>query len=133
MGSQENSDENKIRKLLHSGQYLEAYDLLADLYIDAVFSFCLRMLNGDDDQAREMSQEVFGIVGESIQDFRGESQAKTWLFGIAKKCCMRNHNTIMRRRNISRNSANDIASSSHIDSLPSPESAFKIDEEYKNS
>lgn len=50
-----------------------------------VFRFCSRLL--DAQHAEDAAQETFYRASKLIRKFRGESEVKTWLFGIALNVC----------------------------------------------
>ncbi|MCF8231975.1 MAG: sigma-70 family RNA polymerase sigma factor [Bacteroidales bacterium] len=52
-------------------------------YTSDMFSYAFHKLS-DEELAREIVQDTFVTVAEKIQDFRGESTPKTWLFSILK-------------------------------------------------
>jgi RNA polymerase sigma-70 factor (ECF subfamily) len=64
-----NSDESAFRELV------EKYEL-------NVYNTCIGML-GDEDNAKDISQDVFIEVFRSIHKFRGDSKISTWLYRLA--------------------------------------------------
>jgi len=64
-----NSDESAFRKLV------EKYEL-------NVYNTCIGML-GNEDNAKDISQDVFIEVFRSIHKFRGDSKISTWLYRLA--------------------------------------------------
>ncbi len=63
------SDESAFRELV------EKYEL-------NVYNTCIGML-GDEDNAKDISQDVFIEVFRSIHKFRGDSKISTWLYRLA--------------------------------------------------
>lgn len=55
-----------------------AFEALYRTHAPAVFALCRRML-GDEQQARELLQDVFVRAWERLPSFRGESSLATWL------------------------------------------------------
>ena len=60
----------------------EAYAELIEKYEKPVFGFVYRLLDCPDD-APDVTQEVFVKVFRNIDDFRGDSTLKTWIYRIA--------------------------------------------------
>jgi len=50
----------------------------------AVFAYFLRLV-GDRQDAEELTQETFARACSAALRFRGDSSARTWLFGIARR------------------------------------------------
>lgn len=61
----------------------EAIGQLFDAYADDVYRFSLSLV-GDQEEAKDVVQEVFFRAYQSWREFRGDSTAKTWLFRIAR-------------------------------------------------
>ena len=62
-------DEQALDSFIRTGQ--------ADVY-----RFCLRLTSAD--EAADLTQETFLRAWRSLSRFRGESEARTWLLGIAR-------------------------------------------------
>jgi RNA polymerase sigma-70 factor (ECF subfamily) len=60
----------------------EAFDNLINEYSTHLYALLLR-LTDNSEEARDLTQETFLRVVQSIENFRGESSLKTWLFRIA--------------------------------------------------
>ncbi len=71
-----------------------AFDAIVLAHQDRVYSFCVRMLGGDREEARDAAQEVFLSAYRNLEGFRGESALSTWLLKIAVNRCL---NRIRRR------------------------------------
>jgi RNA polymerase sigma-70 factor (ECF subfamily) len=56
--------------------------MLYDAHVDRVYRLAFR-LSGDDDLARDFTQETFIRAFERLEGFRGESALSTWLHAIA--------------------------------------------------
>ena len=52
-----------------------------ELYTSELFSWALHKLS-DEELAKDLIQDTFVAAAEKIQDFRGDSAPKTWLFSI---------------------------------------------------
>ena len=59
-----------------------AFDQIFEQYRSMVFNLTLRIL-GDREEALDVSQEVFLTIYRKINEFRGESSLKTWVYRIA--------------------------------------------------
>jgi RNA polymerase sigma-70 factor (ECF subfamily) len=59
-----------------------AFRQLYDAHVDRVYRLAFRMC-GEDDMARDMTQETFIRVHERLDQFRGDSAFSTWLHSIA--------------------------------------------------
>ena len=53
-----------------------------------VYTYCVRMLSGDEDAASDAFQEVFIKVYEKADQFRVGSNVGGWLFMIARNTCL---------------------------------------------
>ncbi|MEO7453226.1 MAG: RNA polymerase sigma factor [Fimbriimonadales bacterium] len=58
---------------------------LVDSYYDDVFRVCSKFVGPDG--ADDCAQDTFVAANRALAKFRGESSAKTWLFGIAQNAC----------------------------------------------
>jgi RNA polymerase sigma-70 factor, ECF subfamily len=68
-------------------QDLEAFGRLVDAYQSRVFGFVRRMVS-DQEDAADLTQEVFIRAFQSFARFDGRSALKTWLFRIAYNLCV---------------------------------------------
>jgi len=66
---------------LKTGDQL-AYSQIIDLYQEQVINTCLGMLHNQQD-AEDLSQEVFIEVFKSVHQFKEESKFSTWLYRVA--------------------------------------------------
>lgn len=74
-------NENKLLDKIASGDE-NAFRIFVETYHQLVLNVCNNILNNQDD-AMDVSQEVFIKIYESIDRFRGESKITTWLYRIA--------------------------------------------------
>ncbi len=58
-----------------------AFRTLYDTHVDRVFRLCFRMV-GDEEMAREFTQDAFVRVWEALDQFRGDSAFGTWLHSV---------------------------------------------------
>lgn len=66
----------------------DALEEMARMHYADVFRFCARNLNAQ--TAEDATQDTFMTAIKQIKKFRGESELRTWLLGIAMNVC-RNH------------------------------------------
>lgn len=59
-----------------------SFDRIFEQYRSMVFNLTFRVL-GDREEALDVSQEVFLTIYRKINEFRGESSLKTWIYRIA--------------------------------------------------
>jgi RNA polymerase sigma-70 factor (ECF subfamily) len=60
-----------------------AWEALLSEYGAQLFRFCLGSLTREEDAAYDLAQETWCKAARYIQNFRGDSSFKTWLFRIA--------------------------------------------------
>ena len=72
-----NSDQD-IVYLLEKGKNHEAMSIMMPIHKRFVHSTAMRYLK-DDDDAKDMTQEVFIKAYNSLDYFRGDSKIQTWL------------------------------------------------------
>jgi RNA polymerase sigma-70 factor (ECF subfamily) len=89
----------------------EAFYELVALYKDGVLTTCYRFLLNQED-AEDVSQEVFVEVYQSIGSFREESKLSTWIYRIAVTKCL---NELKKRQRKKRFSA--LSKVLHIDEI----------------
>ena len=71
---------------------------LYDTHCERVYRFCLRLCGGCQEDAEDLTQEVFLAALESLPRFAGRSTHQTWLFRIA---VFRSRNLRQRRERLS--------------------------------
>ena len=59
-----------------------AFHQLYEMHHRQVYALCWRML-ADKDSAEDVCQEVFVVLWQKINNFRGESKFSTWLHSVA--------------------------------------------------
>lgn len=60
----------------------QAFHQLYEKYHKQIYALCWRML-ADKDSAEDVCQEVFVVLWQKIENFRGESKFSTWLHSVA--------------------------------------------------
>lgn len=74
----------------------DAFAQLVRRYEDQVFTMSLRMLSHRED-ARDLAQEIFLTVYQSLGEFRGDSLFKTWIYRVTVNRC---RDELRRRRTV---------------------------------
>lgn len=74
------NEENLIPALKRGDE--QAFKSVVDAYQDMVYNTCLSIVKNEED-AEDLSQEVFVQVFQSIGSFKGESKLSTWIYRIA--------------------------------------------------
>lgn len=74
------TDQQLINKALKGNK--KAWFSLLDRYEKPIFNYALRM-TGNPDDAKDLMQEIFVSVFNSLPSFTGKGQFKAWLFRIA--------------------------------------------------
>ncbi|MCX7995859.1 MAG: RNA polymerase sigma factor [candidate division WOR-3 bacterium] len=64
-----------------------AFEILFDKYRIPIYTICYRFVRNEDD-ARDLTQEVFVKVYKNINKFNGRSKFFTWLYRIAVNTCI---------------------------------------------
>ncbi len=67
-----------------------SFEPLYQTHYRMVMQLCMGFLKGDQDQAKDLTQEVFIQVWNKIDSFRQESSPKTWIYRITVNTCL-NH------------------------------------------
>src|SRR5262249_36646451 len=116
--------EQQIRAATAAGEYRRALDLLARTYLETVFHYCCRMLNGDRTLAEDVTQQVFEEACKGIAAFREASSAKTWLLAIAHHLALKERQTGGRRARLLATHAADVTA--HVHAAPAPESEAAV-------
>ena len=81
----ESSDERLIDKAL--GGDKKAWLALLTRYEKSIYNYALRMTS-DPDDAKDLLQEIFISVYNSLSNYQGKGSFKGWLFRIAHFRCM---------------------------------------------
>jgi RNA polymerase sigma-70 factor, ECF subfamily len=74
-------DERELITRVRAGDGV-AERALYDAHVDRIYRLAFR-LAGDDDLAREFTQDTFVRAFERLDSFRGEAKLSTWLYAIA--------------------------------------------------
>jgi len=91
--------ELRITSLLASGDYREALALLARAYGQPVGRYCAVFV-GSASEGEELLQETLIQAYRAMPQYGGQSNPKSWLFGIARRICIRHIRQRARRRGI---------------------------------
>ncbi|RLB53567.1 MAG: RNA polymerase subunit sigma-70 [Deltaproteobacteria bacterium] len=87
--------ERLLVRQLKRGQP-RAFEQLVRLHQDRIYGLCLRMM-GNQQEAEDLTQEVFLTIFKHIDRFRGESSLSTWIYRITRNHCL-NRLKFLRRR-----------------------------------
>ena len=63
------------------------FNKLYHQYCDMVFNLCLNYLHNQED-AKELTQDVFVKIYYDLTDFNHKSTYKTWIYRITVNCCL---------------------------------------------
>jgi len=88
-------DERELIARVRAGDGL-AERALYDAHVDRVFRLAYR-LAGDDELARDFTQETFIRAFERLDSFRGEAALSTWLYTIATTVTLNGLRKLKRR------------------------------------
>ena len=80
--------ELKITTFMADGDHREALRLMAEAYSGPISRFCAAMV-GSPTEAEELMQETFIEAWGAMARYREESNVRAWLFGIARRICIR--------------------------------------------
>lgn len=80
--------DEQITAKISAGAFREALCELAQAYSTQVGRFCAGVV-GSRAEADELMQETFIEAWAAMPRFRAESSARAWLFGIARRICIR--------------------------------------------
>ena len=75
------TDENDLIKQAQNG-VVSAWEELVYLYMKDAYNFCLKLTNGNHNDADDISQSAFIKVYQNLKDFRGDASFKSWLYKI---------------------------------------------------
>ncbi|HEY8469696.1 MAG TPA: RNA polymerase sigma factor [Longimicrobiales bacterium] len=89
-------DERLLIQRTLDGDDLAARELY-DAHVDRVYRLAYR-LTGDDELARDCTQETFIRAFQHLGEFRGASAFSTWLHSIAVSVCLNTLRTVRRLR-----------------------------------
>ncbi len=111
--------DQQIQATIVAGDGRRTLELLARTYLETVFHYCCRMLNGDRVLAEDVTQQVFEEACKGIAEFREESSVKTWLLAIAHNLALREVQRRGRRARLLDTHAAEVTTRVHT--APAPE------------
>jgi RNA polymerase sigma-70 factor (ECF subfamily) len=76
-----------------------AFDEVVGLYKNKIYSYIARMVGSDQD-AEDLTQEVFIRMYTSLGSFRSQSSLNTWLFRIAGNICIDHYRRSKKHQNV---------------------------------
>jgi len=80
------SGETQLLEAARAGS-LAAFEELVLRYEKKIYNYCYRMTNNEQD-AEDLTQEVFIKVYKNLKSFRGNSHFSTWVYRIAHNICI---------------------------------------------
>ncbi|MDY0004911.1 MAG: sigma-70 family RNA polymerase sigma factor [Polyangia bacterium] len=98
--------EKLIAALVAAGEHREALGLLAEAHSLKVARFCAGLV-GSRAEGEELMQEAFIEAWQAMPRFRAESTPRSWLFGIARRLCIRHIRRRDRRASLGAQLAGD--------------------------
>jgi RNA polymerase sigma-70 factor (ECF subfamily) len=73
--------KNKSHKTLFDSLYKDHYTM--------VLQMCLGYLKGNEDEAKDLTQEIFINTWNALDKFKGTSSHKTWIYRITVNTCLK--------------------------------------------
>lgn len=86
MNQVENKDEKRLVNKAKNGN-IAAFEELITVHEVKIYNIAYRMFHNEED-AKDLSQEIFIKVFENIGKFKGNSSFSTWLYRIATNTCI---------------------------------------------
>lgn len=77
------------------------FDSLHQQFQPMVFQMCLGFVKGDEDSAKDLSQDIFINIWNALPKFRGASSYKTWIYRITVNTCLKHISTKNNKNNLS--------------------------------
>lgn len=77
----------------------ESFENLHQQYHPMVRQMCLGYVKGDEDLAKDLTQEIFIGIWNALPKFKGRSSYKTWIYRITVNTCLshlRENNKLIR-------------------------------------
>lgn len=76
---------------------IAGFEKLVTRYQNKIMGYVGRMVNGDREEAEDITQEAFIKAYRSLDSFRGQASFSTWLYKIATNLCIDRARTKKRR------------------------------------
>jgi RNA polymerase sigma-70 factor (ECF subfamily) len=94
--SLQNQTDTELVSLAQAGTK-KAFGILISRWQNSIYTFCFRKLSHQE-QAEELTQEIFIAAYRGITSFRNDAKFSTWLFQIATNRCKNLHGYRERRK-----------------------------------
>jgi RNA polymerase sigma-70 factor (ECF subfamily) len=104
----------------------KAFKELIAVHGDQIYNLLYRMI-GNQEEAKDLAQEVFITVFKSIDQFRGDSKLSTWLYRVAANHCKNRIKYLSRRHDRSTTELDDAAERHAVGQGASPIGAGHIE------
>lgn len=104
--------DNAAAEALRSGDP-RAFTLLVDQYADSIYRLVMSIVQHQE-EAEDITQEVFTTVFTSIGKFKGDSLLSTWMYRIAVNKCQEMLRKQSRQKRSGKHVSYDIAGQHHV-------------------
>jgi RNA polymerase sigma-70 factor (ECF subfamily) len=101
-----------------------AFDEVVGRYKNKVYSYIARMVGSDQD-AEDLTQEVFIRMYTSLGSFRSQSSLNTWLFRIASNLCIDHYRRAKKHQNVAYSLDEPIDSDDSVQTREVPDVAYE--------
>ena len=85
-GEERENDAYLVERALDGD--IAAFEKLVSRYQNKIMGYVGRMVNGDREEAEDVTQETFIKAYRSLDSFRGQASFSTWLYKIATNLCI---------------------------------------------
>lgn len=110
------SDEELVKTIVSSNDTL-SFEILYDRYSKMIYNKC-RGFSKSDDEAKDLTQDIFLKLFVKLSSFKGKSKFSTWLYAFTYNHCV---------NYVNRNTAKKIEKQS-VDATHIEDSGYNIDE-----
>src|SRR5271155_876121 len=81
------ASDQEIEELLASGRTAQASEMVINAFQHKIFRLAYAIL-GERSRAEDAAQETLLRVWKALPQFRGGSSLSTWIYAIARNCCL---------------------------------------------
>jgi RNA polymerase sigma-70 factor, ECF subfamily len=85
------ANEDNLIKQAQNG-VISAWEEIVSLYMKDAYNFCLKLTNGNHNDAEDISQSAFIKVYQNLRDFRGDAPFKSWFYKIITNLYINQYN-----------------------------------------
>ncbi|MFY0409555.1 RNA polymerase sigma factor [Solicola sp. PLA-1-18] len=83
---QKPTDRALVRRAVMGNR--EAFTQIFERYSESTYRYALHMLDGDEQDAHDVTQESWVKVWQHLHTWRGEAQLRTWLFTVVGRTAL---------------------------------------------